>query len=241
MLIAAINMRSDQCLTLSSKLNPTGNEQVCLSMTLLHILTCSLVHDLELYHVTIENYLTNLVTEDRWGALQLLYAFWGAATAEIIQFLVDSYQSLYSDHVFNWTMMVKTMGRCDTPKESIDNLLCVKQMHFPDQPIDWDYLLDQFALPLRVSFSTPFKESMQYLVNCGVSDRVESLAFKVWCDNIIALIHSVITFYIDNQYIDNEYIVNDNLHIIRRFRVKITHFEDEYLKLKAVTTLTLWK
>ena len=63
--IAAINMRSDQCLTLSSKLNPTGNEQVCLSMTLLHILICSLVHDLELYHVTIENYLTTLASYRR--------------------------------------------------------------------------------------------------------------------------------------------------------------------------------
>jgi len=33
------------------------------------------------------------------------------------------------------------MGRCDSPKENIDSLLHVKQMHFPDQPIDWDYLL----------------------------------------------------------------------------------------------------
>ena len=109
MLIAAINMRSDQRLTLSS-----GNEQVCLSTTLLHILTYSSVHDLELYHVTIENYLTNLVTEDRWGALiPLLYAFWGAAPAEIIEFY--------------WTMTVKTMGRTDTPMESIENLLWVNK------------------------------------------------------------------------------------------------------------------
>jgi hypothetical protein len=28
--------------------------------------------------------------------------------------------------VFNWTMMVETMGRCDTPKDSIDKLLQVK-------------------------------------------------------------------------------------------------------------------
>jgi len=30
--------------------------------------------------------------------------------------------------------MVETIGRCDTPKESIENLLNVKQMHFPEQP-----------------------------------------------------------------------------------------------------------
>jgi hypothetical protein len=27
----------------------------------------------------VENYLTNLITEDIWGALPLLYAFWGGA------------------------------------------------------------------------------------------------------------------------------------------------------------------
>jgi hypothetical protein len=55
----------------------TGNQQDCLGMTPLHILTCSSVHDLELYRVIVEKYPTNLITEDSWGALPLLYAFWG--------------------------------------------------------------------------------------------------------------------------------------------------------------------
>ena len=84
-LIAAINLRSGQRWTLCSKFEPTGNQQDCLGMTPLHILTCSSVHDLELYHVIVENYPTNLITEDGWGALPLLYAFWGAAPTEIIQ------------------------------------------------------------------------------------------------------------------------------------------------------------
>jgi hypothetical protein len=112
----------------SIKLDSTGNQQDCLGMTPLHILACSSVHETELYCLIIENYPTNLITEDRWGALPLLYAFWGAAPAEIIQFLLDSYQSLYPDHVFNWTMMVETMGRTDAPKESIDNLLRAKHI-----------------------------------------------------------------------------------------------------------------
>jgi len=124
-LISAINSRSGHCWSLCSKLDPTGNHQDCLGMTPLHILTCSSVHNLEVYRVVIENYPTNLITEDRWGALPLLYAFWGAAPREIIQCLLDSYQSLYPDHIFNWTMMVETMGRTDTPKESIENLLWV--------------------------------------------------------------------------------------------------------------------
>jgi hypothetical protein len=50
---------------------------------------------IELYSIIVENYPTTLITEDRWGALPLLYAFWGAAPSEIIQFLLESYQSLY--------------------------------------------------------------------------------------------------------------------------------------------------
>jgi hypothetical protein len=131
-------------------------------MTPLHILACSSIHDLELYRVIVEKYPTNLITEDRWGALPLLYAFWGAAPAEIIQFLLESYHSLYPGHIFNWTMMVETMGRCDTPKESIENLLCVNQMHFPSQPIIWEYLLDKFAQPSNVSFyGAPFQEQIR--------------------------------------------------------------------------------
>ena len=122
-LLAAINMSSGQRRTLRSKLDPTGNHQDCLGMTPLHILACSSVHDLELYRVIVEKYSMNLITEDRWGALPQLYAFWGAAPTEIIEFLLASYKSLYPGHAFNWTMMVETMGRFDTPKESIENLL----------------------------------------------------------------------------------------------------------------------
>ena len=53
----------------------TGNQQDCLGMTPLHILTCSSVHDLELYRLIIENYPTNLITDDMWGALPLLMHF----------------------------------------------------------------------------------------------------------------------------------------------------------------------
>ena len=43
---------------------------------------------LELYRVIVERYPANLITEDRWGALPLQDAFWGAAPAEIIEFLL---------------------------------------------------------------------------------------------------------------------------------------------------------
>jgi hypothetical protein len=101
-LITAIHSVSCQHRTFRGKLDPmVVSQQDCLGMTPLHILACSSVHDLELYRVIIEKYPLTLITEDRWGALPLLYAFWGAAPAEIIQFLLESYQSLYPSHAFN--------------------------------------------------------------------------------------------------------------------------------------------
>jgi hypothetical protein len=233
-LLAALNMRSGQRRTLRSKLDPTGNQQDCLGMTPLHILTCSSVHDIEVYRLIVEKYPSNLITEDRWGALPLLYAFWGAAPAEIIQFLLDSYKLYYPDYVFNWTMMVWTLGRCDTPKESIENLLCVRQMYFSEQPIHWDDLLDVFARPSKVLFrGAPFQERMKFLVMCGKSDRVKALAFKVWRDHITNIIYTA----------DYEW-KRDNTVILRRIQAKVAHFEAEYFKLKEITTileLAVWK
>jgi hypothetical protein len=233
-LLDAINMRSGQRRTLRSKLDLTGNNQDCLGMTPLHILACSSVHDLELYRLIVENYPTNLITEDRWGALPLLYSFWGAAPTEIIQFLLDRYQSLYPNHVFNWTNMVWTMGRCDTPEENIQNLLHVKQMHFPDQPIDWDHLLDEFVKPSFFFFSgAPFQERMQFIFKCGLSSLVVALAFKVWRDCITNMIHTAV-FECNG----------DNTVILREIREKLAHFDSELYRLKEMTSileLALWK
>ena len=229
-LIHATNTRSGQGWTLRSKLDPTGNQQDCLGMTPLHIMACSSVHDLEVYRLIVQKYPANLITNDRWGALPLLYAFWGAAPTEIIQFLLESHQSLYPDHVFNWTMMVETMGRCDTPKESIENLLSVKQTLFPEQSIDWGYLLDKFAQPSLASFNgAPFQECMQFLFMCGMSERVEALPFKVWRDCIYNMIQTW---------------GRDNSDTLNRIREKLAHFEGELPKLKEATTLleiALWK
>jgi hypothetical protein len=235
-LLEAINMRSGQRRTLRSKLDPTGNQQDCLGMTPLHILACSSVQDIEVYRLIVEKYPTNLVTEDRWGALPLLYAFWGAAPAEIIKFLLDSYQSIYPNNAFNWTNMVKTIGRTDTPKERIENLLSVKQIYFPEQPIDWESLLDDFIQPWNCQVSGVFQERLSFLVMCSMTERVEALPFKLWRDYVTQMIHAA-------PFVHGEEEVNNSI-IMRRIREKLAHFEDELPKLKEITTileLALWK
>jgi len=66
-------------ITLGDELDPTGNQQDCLGMTPLHILACLSVHNLEVYRLIVAKYPANLITVDRWGALPILYAFWGYA------------------------------------------------------------------------------------------------------------------------------------------------------------------
>jgi hypothetical protein len=74
-------VRQRQILMDATKLHPTGNHQDCLGMTWLHILTCSSVHDLELYRVIIENYPTSLITEDRWGGTITVVCILGSCTS----------------------------------------------------------------------------------------------------------------------------------------------------------------
>lgn len=82
--------------------------------------------------------------------------------------------------------MVETIRRCNAPKESIEKLLFAEILHFPDQPLDWDYLLNYVANSLQIySFLSSFTERMQFLTMCGMSDHVEALAFKGWRESIL--------------------------------------------------------
>jgi ankyrin repeat protein len=109
---------SGQRRTLRSNLEPTGNQHDCLGMTPLHILACSkTTHMLELYQLIVDKYPANLIVEDAWGATPLLYAIWGDAPSEIVQFLLNSHQSLYPDHhEFNWNAMLITLGKGNAPQ-----------------------------------------------------------------------------------------------------------------------------
>ena len=148
----------------------------------------------------------------------------GDAPAEIIQLLLESYyQSLYPGYVFNWTMVVETIGRCDTPKERIENLLRVRQIHFPEQPIDWVYLLDEFVKPSI--FQLIFAERILLLFICGMLEPVEALPFKVWRTYITAMIQTA-NFKSDEN----------NSGMLRSIREKLVHFKDELPKLKEATS-----
>jgi hypothetical protein len=130
-------------ITSGNELDPTGNQQDILGMTPLHILACSSVHNFEIYCVIVAKYPANLITVDAWGAVPLLYAIWGDAPIEIINYLIDSYQSLYPYNEFDWTDMVITLGRANAPVAVIQNLLDIQHTLSPGYNTDWDQILDE--------------------------------------------------------------------------------------------------
>jgi hypothetical protein len=74
---------------------------------------------------------------------------------------------------------------------------------------------------------------MQFLFTCGMSDRMEALAFKVWRNYITNMIQT-----------SNFEYYGDNLGVLREIQSKLAHFEVELPKLKEVTTIleiALWK
>ena len=82
---------------------------------------------------------------------------------------------------------------------------------------------------------------------CGMSTRVEALAFKIWRDYMTNIIHTAAFVYYDDDddNNNNEQSLRDNTVILRRIQAKVAHyFEDEYRRLKEITSiieLALWK
>ena len=68
---------------------------------------------------------------------------------------------------------------------------------------------------------------------CGMSERVDALAFKSWRDYVTNMIHTAALVF-----------DGDNSAVLHRIRAKVAHFEDEYPRLKEITSileLALWK
>ena len=237
----ATNSRSGQRRSLRSKVNPSGKQQDCLGMTPLHIMACSAVQNIELYKVLIDKYPESLTTEDRWGAVPLLYAVWGCAPGEILQFLVESYQTLYPNYEFDWTGMMKTLGVAGVQKKCIMKLHDIQETFFPEQTIDWTTVIqDALISPPDQYYCVPSSEMFGHLVQCSISDRVDKIGLKQWRDDISDCIRKTLPTERNKKSID--------FHSRRTFytelEAKLDWYKDEYHKLKEATSileLALWK
>ena len=152
----------------NGELDPTGLQQDCLGMTPLHILACSTLHSLEPYQLIVDKYPANLIVEDAWGAVPLLYAIWGDVPTKIVQFLVNSYQSLYPDHAFDWNSMIITMGRANAPEGVIRNLLNTQPTLSPGYNIDWDQVLGVLAEETELDKPHANPKTFCFLTRCSI-------------------------------------------------------------------------
>ena len=196
-------------------------------MTPLHILACSTVYHLELYRVLIEKYPDNLITEDRWGTVPLFYAVWGNAPSEIVQFLVESYKSIYPNYKFDWTGMITTLGERCAPESSIKSLLDLQKVSFTVQKIDWDKVLNTVA-----NVKSSLRATYQLLVENSMSTRVDAIGLKLWRDDMAEMMAEPIPRK------------QSNGDWLEEVKSKLSHYEAEYHNLKEATSfleLAVWK
>ena len=167
----------------NGEVNPTGNQQDCLGMTPLHILACSTVQCLEMYQLMVEKYPGNLIVEDAWGAVPLLYAVWGEAPSEIVQFLINSYKSLFSNHEFDWRVMVIALGRTNA-YDVIKNLLDIQQILSPHYNFDWNQILqelNEFSTCSETNYWVQ-PNTFCFLTRCSIATRINAIGVKHFRD-----------------------------------------------------------
>jgi hypothetical protein len=216
----------------NGELDPTGLQQDCLGMTPLHILACSTVQRLEIYQLLVEKYPENMIVEDAWGALPLLYAVWGDAPSEIIEFLVNGHQSLYPDHEYDWNGMLITLGRANASKDVIQNLLDVQLKVSPGYNIDWDSILG--VLAERAAWGEPYAspKTFCFLTRCSIATRVKAIGVEHFRN---AMADEWMGY---DEYKFNRQAWHDET------LTKLEYYESEYRRLKKMTSLlelAMWK
>jgi hypothetical protein len=218
----------------NGELDPTGIQQDCLGMTPLHILACSTVQCLELYQFIVDNFPGNLIVEDSWGATPLLYAIWGDVPSETVELLVNSCQSLYPNHEFDWNAMLLTLGQANPSKGVIQNLLDVQQRLSPGYNINWDHILGVVAIRPARPLVTPFASSATFcfLTRCSIATRVKAMGVKHFRDAMAD------DWMGDDHDFNSEEWRTETL-------TKLEYYESEYQRLKESTSLleklALWK
>ena len=165
----------------------------------------------------------SLVADDAWGALPILYLFWGDASSDIIQFVCHSIKSHYTHHILPWASMVTTLSE-HVPVRYLQNLLDTHKTIFPDQNIEWDDLIDTLLAKGQIISI----ESLRFLMHYSTADTLRLIGIREWRDNITKLIDTLPWCFSYFYYI----------------RIKLAVYTVEYRKLKdysAILELALWK
>lgn len=125
-----------------------------IGMTPLHILSCSTKHHLDMYRMLIAANPDQLITEDVWGGIPLMYALWGRAPWEVVELLARSMQELhhYEEYVMDGVVMDWEKRMIETFCRGMAPMACVKYLFeamaslFPELEvqegeIDWNRMV----------------------------------------------------------------------------------------------------
>ena len=152
----------------------------------------------------------------------------GNAPSEIVQYLVERYQSIYPDYEFNWTKMVETLGLANVPKEVIQKLVDLQKEYSPKQNIDWERLIESVIHTHRI-----LNETFGYLVQFSLAKRIGAIGLKQWRDDMKHTTENC-----------DKAGVSQRQNFITEVKTKLAHYETEYQNLKEATSLVelvLWK
>ena len=214
---------------------PSIKQQDTLGMTPLHILACSTKQNIELYKMFIEKHPESLITKDKWGALPLLYAIWGNVDKEIVQFLVQSYKSIFPNYVLNWNMMMETLGKFSAEGTETRCLHNIQKDSFPNQFIDLDTLLENAITRSKPDHSNYInRRALRCFTTRSVSTRGLAIRYKPIRLQIMESIRTTITpdtIQVRRDYVENVY-------------KKLEICEDKYNRMMEALTmfeLLLWK
>jgi hypothetical protein len=156
-----------------------------------------------------------------WGTIPLLYAVWGGAPIEIIDFLVSSYQSLYPNYEFDWNAMVATLV-LRSSVAVIQNLLNVQHMLSPEYNIIWDHVLGELYVHTADAFwcSTAFC----FFTRFSIETRINAIGVKEFRDAM------------NDEYEGYDNNFNGQLWHTETL-TKLEYYESEYRRLKESTSL----
>jgi hypothetical protein len=187
----AIRNLSSELGTQSSSISRASRGNIdCVGMTPLHILACSTKHHLDMYQMLISRYPEHLIIEDVWHDIPLLYLLWGQAPPHIVEFVANSMIEYQHEYIIDWGKMIETLCTGLAPFASIDYLLEMNQLYFPNQPlqdVDWNGMVRILCTKAKASeehineFIMHYGDFLSKLEQIPLQlSKEEKLGFKSW-------------------------------------------------------------
>jgi hypothetical protein len=133
-----------------------------------------------MYELIVTKYPENLVTQDKWGDVPLLYAFWCNAPDEIIRFLVESYKTRYPGYTFDWESMIETLAKNDVPTSRVQTLIETHQHNFADQECNLEDVVARLVRPFHPPATYDPYEIKRFLLCEIVHRRIETSGVGRW-------------------------------------------------------------